>query len=404
MTEIFPGRTNSQGFHLRALDGGGRGDHAQTEHRSSILHDVAGRGRGLAGCLPAGSPCCRRLDRSGRHCQPNGRLFVERGVSTHRNRRRQESDDPKGLREERGGSVLSGNDRSHTGRYTVVVPPGVYNVGLCYVPRRTGVNLPLLTFSSPADHGNGRNGCECRGHGHRPANNQGNSCGLEQLPANGGVSIVFTGEQGSAGKTVLLGADGAYEMMLPDGNYVASLFVTNLTAPVQPAMTAYNLSPIAVAGRAVTADFTVPAMSQVTGRVRMTDSSAVPANTMVTAIAADVPTDFTASSCNAPAGGSTAIADAAGNYTLLLANGRSYNLIVTLPIGTGGAAVYNSGRTIQTLAGNRVEDFLVPTLPATVTISGMLTDSKGQGVPNVPVTISRTRSPGPRVSPSALGQ
>ncbi len=285
------------------------------------------------------------------------------------------------------GEFFAGTIDHSTGRYTVIVPPGVYNVGVCYIPRKTGVNLPILTFSSPPVTVTGETSANLDINYPDLRVVRGTVSGLDQLPANGGVSVVFTGQQGSAGQTIPLGADGAYELQLPQGSYVASLFVTNIATPVQPAMTAYNLATITVAGTAVTANFTVPISSQVTGRVRMADSSAIPANTMVTAIAADVPTDFTAFSCNASAGGSTAVADATGNYTLLLSNARSYKLIVTLPVATGGTAVYDSGRTIQTLSGNRVEDFLVPVLPAAVTVTGKVTDFRGQAVPNAGVEI-----------------
>jgi len=388
VTEFFPGRTNFRGsisVHSTAEVAAITLRQNTAPLSYTTLPVVVG---GSQGVLPAGSPLLSAT-RTGVDATANQTVDSSLGAGyrlTGIVGGRIETIERVYAKNE-AGQFFPGTIDHTTGRYTVVVPPGVYNVGLCYVPRRTGVNLPLLTFSSPPITVTGETAANVAVTDTELRTIKGTVSGLEQLPANGGVSIVFTGEQGSAGKTVLLGADGAYEMMLPDGNYVASLFVTNITAPVQPAMTAYNLSPIAVTGRAVTANFTVPATSQVTGRVRMTDSSAVPANTMVTAIATDVPTDITEFSCNAPAGGSTAIADASGNYTLLLANGRSYNLIVTLPIGTGGAAVYNSGRTIQTLAGNRVEDFLVPTLPATVTISGTLTDFKGQAVSNVPVAI-----------------
>jgi len=286
------------------------------------------------------------------------------------------------------GEVFPGTIDHSTGRYTVNVPPGIYTLGVCYVPRRTtATNLPVVTFTSAPVTVTGQTEFNVAVTDLELRTVRGTVSGLAQLPANGGVSIVFTAEQGSSGIVFPLGVDGVYELQVPDGNYIASLLATNLTAPIQSALSIYNLSPIAVTGRAVTANFDVPALSQISGRVRMTDGSAIPANTAVWAVPSDLATDFTESSCNAPVGSSTAVADASGNYTMLLANGRSYNLLVTLPAGSGGVATYRPGRTIQSLAGNRVEDFLVPALPAPVTVSGKLTDFRGQAVPNAPVAL-----------------
>ncbi len=298
------------------------------------------------------------------------------------------------------GQIFPGTIDHSTGQYTAVVPPGVYTVGVCYVPRRTtATNLPVVTFSTAPVTVTGHTALNITVADPDLRTVRGTVSGLAQLPANGGVSIVFTAEQGASGLTVPLGLDGAYELQVPDGNYVASLLVTNVTAPIQSALSIYNLSPIAVTGRAVTANFDVPALSQINGRVRMTDGSAIPANTAVWGVPSDLATDFTESSCNAPVGSSTAVADASGNYTMLLANGRSYNMLVTLPAGSGGVATYMSGRTIQSLSGNLLEDFLVPVLPAPVTVSGKLTDFRGQAVPNAPVAlVSDEVSGAPNVS------
>jgi len=287
------------------------------------------------------------------------------------------------------GKLFMGQIDHSTGRYQIVVPPGTYQLSLCYQPRKSGVtNPPYVEYTNPTAFNVSTNLTRDiavpdvvlqRVHG--------TVAGFDQLPANGGVSVAFHDPNSDASLVMPLALDGTYDGVLPDGTYTVSLLVANLTTPAQPEFAVYGASPapITVAGGTVGANFSFPSRSTVRGKVRMADLSPAPANTMLSAAAPQAidPADDPCSS--APVVQNLAPTDATGNYQMLLTNGKSYGLVLKMPY-SNGTLKYETGRTVQDLGADRVEDFLLPALPATVTISGKVTNPDGQGLKGVTVT------------------
>jgi hypothetical protein len=285
------------------------------------------------------------------------------------------------------GRVFKGLIDHATGRYQIVVPPGTYNLALSYQPRRSNaVNLAVLEHRDPAPVVVSTDVTRDLPVPDVPLQRvHGSVIGFDQLPANGGVSVYFQDAANNASLVIPLAVDGTYEGSLPDGTYTVSLLVANIAAPAQQTFAVYGASPapIIVAGGTLGADFTFPARSTVRGKVRMADLSPAPANTAVAAFDPQAPRP-TNDPTNIVVIQNSALVDATGNYQMLLSNGKSYGLALTLPH-PNGTLTYETGRTVENLAGDRVEDFLLPALPGAVTISGRVTNSEGQGLKGVTV-------------------
>ncbi len=286
--------------------------------------------------------------------------------------------------------VFMGQIDHATGHYEIAVPPGVYQLSLCYQPRKSGaVNLPYVDYTDPTTVSVSTDTTRDlpipdvvlqRVHGSVE--------GLAQLPANGGVSVAFHDPNSDASLVMPVAADGTYDGTLPDGTYVVSLLVSNVTVPVQQEFAVYGASPdpITVDGGTLGASFTFPSLSTVRGKVRMADLSPAPANTAIWAADPQAidPADDPCS--NAPAVADVATTDTSGNYQMMMANGKSYDLAVTVSYSSTSTLTYDTGRTIDSLAADRVEDFLFPALPAAVTITGKVTNPDGQGLKGVTVS------------------
>jgi len=285
------------------------------------------------------------------------------------------------------GEMFPGQMDHSTGRYEIVVRPGNYTLSTCYQPRKSGaLNLPYVLYTDPSPVAVSTNVPRDLAVPDVTLQTlRGSVTGFEQLPANTGVSIAFGEPNGSASLIIPLAADGSYEGLVPPGSYTASLIVLGVSTPNQPKFGVYSLSavPIVVAGT-TGANFTIPARSNIHGKVRMADLSAAPINSVVSSLEPQL-ANLGKDVCNVPIADNLAAIDATGNYEMMLANGKSYQLALTVPQGSG-IVHYATGRTIENLSGARVEDFLLPALPGAVTISGKVTNPEGVGLKGVTVT------------------
>jgi len=305
------------------------------------------------------------------------------------------------------GRVFRGVIDHSTGRYQIVVPPGTYNLAASYQPRRSGtLSLPQLEYRDPTPVSLSTDLARDLAVPDVPLQRvHGTVTGFDQLPANGGVSVSFHDPAANVSLVMPLAVDGTYEGSLPDGTYTVSLLVSNLTVPAQPAFAVYGASPapITVAGGTLGANFAFPARSTVRGKVRMADLSPAPANTAVSAFDPQSPAPGS-DPTNIPVIQNVALLDALGNYQMLSTNGKSYGLGLTIPY-NNGTLTYETGRTVENLDADRVEDFLLPALPAVVTISGRVTNPEGQGLKGVTVsaeTDQLTNAPGLGFSSTAV--
>ncbi|MBP1601633.1 MAG: hypothetical protein H6Q06_1784, partial [Acidobacteria bacterium] len=140
-------------------------------------------------------------------------------------------------------------------------------------------------------------------------------------------------------------------------------------------------------GSAVTANFAVPDLGQLSGAVSITGSS-LPESTVVTATdkTAPLPAGYT---CCAPPSTTLALADA-GAYQMRLAAGRSYDVSVMVPVGSAqspsGAAYYPLSGTSTAVSSSTTLNLTLPALPGQAIVTGKVSNGSGQGVKDVTVT------------------
>ncbi len=285
------------------------------------------------------------------------------------------------------GEVFMGQIDHTTGEFQIVVPAGTYNLSVCYQPRRLGsINLPNILYTDPASFPVNINVTrDLAVPDATLATVSGEVAGLDQLPDNTGVALVFSTADGSAGGTIPVNEQGEFEGTLAHGTYTPSLVISDTTSS-QPLFSVFDISPepIVITGRSEL-HFAVPERSTITGRIRMSDLSAPPADSLI--LATEPAAMGRGGFCTAGLVQSAANIDAAGNYEIILANQRSYRMSLFVPI-AGGVLLADTGRDLQNLSGNRVEDFMLPALPDEATISGRVTDPQGQGLMGVTVVAS----------------
>jgi len=283
-----------------------------------------------------------------------------------------------------GGRVYGGTTDSANKRYVIVVPAGTYELNVCYKPDSLiPLGMPDLNFTaSPTVTVNAdivRN-ITVPSVTLRPV--MGNVTGL---PGTMGT-VSFASTDGKTGATAVVMSGLPYTVQLPDGTYTVSLMASALTGG-QTLLGFYNVGSLTVNASTSMANFAAPPSVTLAGTVTLTGATGVPASSAITV------TDTTAAQaqqavigCANLISGSMGMIAASGAYQLLVPQGRSLSAMIMFPVNTTGFAFFPAtGRALGSLSGNRAENFNVPGLPGTVTISGKVTNSQGQGVAGVNV-------------------
>ena len=191
----------------------------------------------------------------------------------------------------------------------------------------------------------------------------------------------------SSGTPVQINTDGTYSTPLPDGGYSALLL---LSTKDSSKVTVVNLGSVTVAGADVVANFTVPPLASLSGIVTKADKSPFPKGSTVIGFDSNLALAGNARAFPVLSYGLGAVDSISGSYQLLLAAARQYALGVSLDVfpedlpQTSGSFIFVLPNTLP-LPADATQDIAVPSLPATVTISGQVKDSTGAPVANVTV-------------------
>jgi hypothetical protein len=281
-----------------------------------------------------------------------------------------------------------------TGRYVIVLPTGTYNLRVCYTPAGVTTGVLTATYADP-------NPVQVAGDTNRDINLplvaplmnvSGTVAGLGALPNLTDAMVVFVSNDNMYSGEFTIAWDGSYQGVLPSGTYQVSITASLQFAPPfqTESLSLFNLGAVNVGGSAVTANFAIPALATLSGSVTGGGFLAAPLGTSVTAAdtSAPVVVDFNCAFGNVS---STAGTDLTGQYLMILARNRSFDLNATVMLVQGtqaiGAITYPAlpGTQIVNLAGDTNRNFVIPNLPGLVTVSGRVTDGNGQGVKDVAV-------------------
>jgi hypothetical protein len=292
-----------------------------------------------------------------------------------------------------GNNTFAGTVDPLTGKYLIIVPAGTYTVKACYQPAGAP-SAVTLTYVDPA-------AVPVAGDTTRdmtlPAVTlftvSGTVSGLSGLPSGTITTILFTsGNQTMQGKFTL-DAGGNYQGALPAGTYVASVG----REPIQflllqsESLQLYNLGSLTVAGGPAAGNYTIPATAMLSGTISGASLSAIPPGTSITATDASA-APITQSNCCAFPTTSSATTNLAGQYQMVLAQGRNYAVGTSVPFTLGvnlfSAISYpvNPAGSVS-LVGDTVLNLVIPSRPYNAVIGGRVRDNSGKGIANVVVTV-----------------
>jgi hypothetical protein len=293
------------------------------------------------------------------------------------------------------GEIVTGSF-DNTGRYSIVLGTGTYKLTAVFWP--TGGSLTggyiMVRYSEP-------NPVQISGDTTRDitlpsvamSNVSGTVSGLTKLPYPNNMRLAFNSTNGSIAARFSIGSDGKYQAQLPLGDYLTGLDCPYITSPGPPTsppqfLEFFNMGSVNVAGSAVTADFAVPNIAKLSGKVQPTSFPPYGVGFSFSA------TDISAvqfrqlSPLQVPSTYSTGF-DASGRYEILLGLARKYGVYLTAALYQGsefvGSLVNPSPLAVVDFASESAYDFNPPQLPGAVTLSGRITDSNGRGVKDVSV-------------------
>jgi hypothetical protein len=273
-------------------------------------------------------------------------------------------------------------------KYLLVLPAGAYTLKVCYQAQGGYANI---TFTDP-------NPVQVTADTTRditlpPASLtdiSGTVSGLSNLPPLLSKSIVFNSMDNSVWVQLRLEDDGKYSGKITPGSYRANLYLPNVKfqdGHIQDPLTIFNFGAVNVGSSPVVANFTLPPLANLSGRVSGTDISLAgvyATDRSAPAMAYDACGYF-------PAYSITGI-DPSGQFQLTLVKDRAYDIQVEQYFTRYGGVYYGTVRypvpaSVVNLSSDGRLDISAPSLPDGVVISGKVTDSAGRPVGNVEVEV-----------------
>jgi hypothetical protein len=289
-----------------------------------------------------------------------------------------------------GSDIFTGVIDDSTGKYVIVVPAGTYSLVVCFEP--SGSTSDAQVTSTYTDPSSVQVASDTTRNITLPARQlfgvSGTISGAGSFATAFTRTLELTSLDNSNGGTFTVGSDWTYSGKLPDGSYTASIEVLVIGGATGfEYVNVYNIGSVVVSGSAVTPNFAVPDLGQLSGAVSITGSS-LPESTVVTATDKTVPLP-SGYTCCAPPSTTLSLVDA-GAYQMRLAAGRSYDVTVMVPVGSAqspnGAAYYPLSGTSTAVSSSTTLNLTLPALPGQAIVTGKVSNGSGQGVKDVVVT------------------
>jgi len=278
------------------------------------------------------------------------------------------------------GNSFSGTiDASNA--YRIVVPAGSYSLMVCFQVTVGFLGGPTITYgeATPVDATAGDATRDITLPGVVVQNVQGKVLGTD--PAKTSL-LNFVSADNTVGTTVFLDPSGSYgdnpflPVALPVGTYTVAL--NQLSGGPGPfSFSTFVLGTLTVAGPGALPDLTKPATTKLFGRVLMSDGTAAPDGTIVTAADVGAPPPSALACFNQPSNAAFATADpVTGAYEMEVVAGtyRPFALIQVLPA-TGAQSEGRIGVTAGdvVVSGPTMQDISAPPLPTALSnVSGLV--------------------------------
>ena len=291
-----------------------------------------------------------------------------------------------------GLSSYSGSVDPFTNNYLVKVPAGTYQLSVSYIASLSSAS-GLSTYNDPASvqvvadtvHAIAVIPTALR-------NLSGTITGLD--PRLKSTNLIFFSTDPNASSSFSIGKllpDGTYTASLPDGIYSAVLL---LATKDSSQITSLTLGAVTMAGVDMVANFTAPALSNLSGTVQRSDGFPILTGSSVFGLEGSLASLI--KNANAFPISSFAIGSIdppSRFYQMFLPTGRQYTLLVSLNIfleqlpQSSGSLSLLLPNTVQ-LPGDVTQNIGIPLLPASVTISGVVTGPSGTPLVNATVAVT----------------
>jgi hypothetical protein len=274
-----------------------------------------------------------------------------------------------------------------TRRYTILVPAGSYDLKASFEPGGVPAGGSLIvTFAVP---GTVQVSADTTRDIALPSvtlfNISGTVSGWATLPSATAPLIDFASNDNLFQGEFTLGGDGSFQAALPASSYRASIGATiGFSLFASESLSLFNVGSLNVTGNAAGANFTVSATARLTGSVSgpgLPGGLAFGAGVVANDISVPAPTEAV---FVFPPTTSSADLDLTNQYQMILMRNRTYQVDLTLPLVQGatpiGLVTVPVPEAVVNLSGDATFNFTIPSLPATVTLSGRVTDAGGRGV------------------------
>lgn len=291
-----------------------------------------------------------------------------------------------------GTSYYFGTVSGSAGSYEIIVPAGTYNLFVDYPPvTLTGTGSVSTVYADPSQvQVTGDTVRDISYPGKAVFDISGVVTGMTNLPTGASTEMNFYSADGLTSGSFTLPPVGTYSGKLPNGSYVADVYASIFGQTVSgfKGTEIYNIGTATVNSAPVTANFTIPAMGRLTGKVTVPGLSPLPDGSMVTASDSSAPKPQNAITDYA-AGGGFGFAESGGTYELILAANRTYSANASIPVSRNsvvvGIAAYPwLGRTVS-VGTVAAQDFNFPALPPFIRFTGKVIDGTGRPVSKVSV-------------------
>jgi len=319
------------------------------------------------------------------------------------------------------GNVFSGFANPITGGYSIIVPPGTYDLRVCAVTSDDIPTIPFDAGSSPQfTFNSGMFLTHREGQVSVPSDTThdivvedvevetiaGKVDNLEEIGSEGtglGIFVTLSSEESRTQGLAMIGEDGSYETTVAAGEYTASIYFgegvdenqDGIPDEFTSSASLYNIDTVAVStseAMDITANLTVPDLVNLTGNVTQVGVPTLPDESTALAIDATFSAESFLVQCYPQFGASFSPVES-GEYAMKIISGRNYDVAASVPVTEIGKE--DEGSMISPLFGSNTrsytdsqstQDIQLPAIPDTVTLSGKVTGPDGNPVEGVMVS------------------
>jgi hypothetical protein len=302
----------------------------------------------------------------------------------------------------RSGQTLTYAGAVSAGKYQVVLPAGTYDLSVIYTPSGvpSGSSLAVASTVATAVQVTSDTTRDLTIPALALYNISGTVSGLAALGNTNGLEMEFESGDGSIEASFPLSLTGSYSGVLPAGSYVAGVhasIVYSLQTGQTQSLGVYTLGAPVITGHATLPGYSIPALANLSGMIK---------ETSIPVIGVTV----SAAGANSAIWSNSSPDLLTARYRAALPRNTAYGVNVTMVLllgaTAGGSITFPMTPSTLTLSADQSGyDFTVPPLPGRVTVSGKVTDSKGNAVNGAVVSLyceSVTGSPNLKFAHSAI--